>query len=97
MKKILISLIIAISLVSGFTFAEDIRVISKQTIGIDYALDFKVRMFRICIDGIEFVQSFTVCPKYRKPYLSHFPINSHLIQVYEVSEDGRSIPKKCPQ
>jgi len=95
MKKILTSLFIAFSLISGIAYAEDIKVISKQTIGIDYALDFKVRMFRLCIDGLEFVQSFTVCPRVRETYLRHFPINSHLIQVHEVSEDGISIPKRC--
>jgi len=95
MKKILISLFVALSLVSGFSYAENIRVISKQTIGIDRTFDFKVRMFRLCIDGLEFVQSFTVCPFVRQEYLRHFPINTHLQQVYEVSEEGRSIPKQC--
>ena len=87
MKKLLISLLAALSLLSGYAVADQITVLSKKTVGVEHAIDFRVRIFRLCVSGQEFVQTHTICPL--KGYST-----SELEQIYE-EKDGRLLPKKC--
>ena len=89
MRGILISLFVALTLFSGVAVSDDISVIYKETVGIDHRYDFKVRIFRLCIDGLEFVQTFAVCPLKGS-------VSSHLRQVYEpIGNEGAEAPKTC--
>ena len=87
MKRILTSLIVAATLFSGFAIPSEITVLSKKTVGVEHDVDFRVRVFRLCVSGQEFVQTFAICPKKGS-------VTSQLEQIYE-AVDGEAVPKKC--
>ena len=87
MKRILISLLAAVTLFTGYAIPSEITVLSKKTVGVEHNVDFRLRVFRLCISGQEFVQTFAICPKKGS-------VTSQLEQVYE-AVDGEPLPKKC--
>ena len=87
MKKMFVSLLAALSLVSGYAIADEISVLEKETVGIEHQFDFRLRIFRLCISGQEFVQTFAVCPLNRTS-------STQLEQIFE-EVDGKTVPKKC--
>lgn len=89
MKRILTILLVSVALFSGYAMADGISVIEKETVGIQHDVDFRLRVFRLCIGGQEFVQTFAVCPMKGS-------VNSNLKQVFE-EVNGNTLPKKCKQ
>ena len=89
MKNILISFFVALTLFSGYAIADGISVLEKETVGIQHDIDFRLRVFRLCIGGQEFLQTFAVCPRKGS-------VTSNLEQVFE-ELNGNTVPKKCKQ
>lgn len=87
MKKHLFTIAFILGVASTTANASDVRVLSKQTIGVDSSYDYKVRIFRICVGGLEFVQSMTFSP-------AKGTVDSHFVQVYKDGM-GKSVPKTC--